>query len=278
MKTTSEIVDYLTEYFRAKNNNEDSAFLSEEIDDLIREMGEVIQARLSDVDMPYQVIWDEFTQAPEENAASLAGALEALFEAQPAVRERVDGFMRAVTAIEAEQSDLQPTEVPVEDSLKSEPGGLVPDEGEASQILADHKLEKNPPAYLYNNEREGFESDRQEPVSKPFMVGKNAQIIYVPTEEVQFPFMFMHLGRLSETSEDLKMEEKEIVSENLQEIRFQLTQKRAFDEEKMANAFERIWEVAPSYANALIESLQRNIDELPPETRHFIIQLHSPLH
>lgn len=277
MRTTSEIVHYLTRHFQEKVGGTDQNLLPEKVDGLIEEMADFISERLEE-DTPHKVVWDDFANDPEDNATSLAGILEMLFEAQPAVRERVRGFMQAVTAIEAQKSDQEYVPDNIEDDLKSSPGGLVPDEDEDSEILADHVVEKNPPAYLYGNERAGFESDRQAPVSKPFMVGKNAQIIYVPTEKVQFPFMFMHLGRLTETSEDLTLQEKQVVQEKLEEIRFQLTGERPVDEPKLANAFEAIWEVAPSYANALIESLQKNIEELPLETRDFIIQMHSPLH
>lgn len=277
MRTTTEIVNYLTRHFQEKKGQTEENLLPEEIDDLVQQMGDFLAERLEE-DTPHKVVWEDFSEEPEDNAASLAGILEALFEAQPAVRERVDGFMQAVTAHEVKQSDHEYTPEQIEDSLESEPGGLVSDEAEDSAILADSKTEQNPPAYLYDNERAGFESDRQAPVSKPFMVGKNAQIVYVPSENIQFPFMFMHLGKLSETSEKLSLDEKQIIQENLKEIRFQLTEERPYDEAAMANAFEDIWEIAPSYANALIESLQNNIEELPEKSRDFIIQLHSPLH
>jgi len=277
LRTTTEIVNYLTRHYQEKTGRTEENLLPEKIDGLVQQMGEFLSERLQE-DTPHKAVWDDFTAEPQDNAASLAGILEALFEAQPAVRERVDGFMQAVTAYEVKQSDHEYSQKQIEDSLRAEPGALVPDEAESSAILADSKTEKNPPAYLYNNERAGFESDRQAPVSKPFMVGKNAQVIYVPSEKIQFPFMFMHLGRLSETSEKLDLEEKQIMQENLEEIRFQLTKERPYDEAAMAKAFEVIWEIAPSYANALIESLQNNIDELPESTQDFIIQLHSPLH
>lgn len=277
MRTTSEIVNYLTRYYQERTGQTEENLLPEKVDDLVQQMGEFLEERLEE-DTPHKAIWDAFVEEPEDNAASLAGILEVLFEAQPGVRERVDGFMQAVTAYEVDQSETKLTEEKIEDSLEAEAGGLVPDDGENSAILADVEGEKNPPAYLYGNERAGFESDRQAPVSKPFMVGKNAQIVYVPSEKIQFPFMFMHLGRLSENSEKLSLEEKQIMQENLEEIRFQLTKERPYDETAMANAFEEIWEIDPSYANALIESLQNNIEELPQESQDFIIQLHSPLH
>ncbi len=276
MRTTSEIVRYLTRHYQEKNGEITEDLLPEQVNDLVNQMADFLEERLEE-DTPHKVIWDDFRSAPEDNAASLAGVLEPLFEAQPAVRERVDGFMQSVTAIEAQLSDQAPIEHP-EESLKARPGGLVPDNGEESSVMADTRQEKNPPAYLYNNERAGFESDREKPVSNPFMVGKNAQVIYMPNEEMQFPFMFMHLGRLSETSQDLNPQEKQTLQENLQEIRFQLTGKQPYDEAEIGNAFETIWETAPSYANALIESLQRHVDELPIETQDFIIQLHTPLH
>ena len=277
MRTTSEIVNYLTRHYQQQAGQIEEDLLPDQINDLVLQMGDFLAERLEE-DTPHQAIWDEFAQAPQDNAASISGVLEALFEAQPAVRERVNGFMQAVTALEVKNSDREYTEQDIEDKLQLEPGVLIPEEGETADILADRKVEKNPPAFLYGNERPGYESDRKAPVSKEFMVGKNAQIIYVPSEEMQFPFMFMRLGQLSESSQELTLQEKQIVQENLQEIRFELTGEREFDEEKMANAFESIWEVAPSYANALIESLQNHIEELPVETRDFIIQLQSPLH
>ena len=277
MRTTSEIVNYLTRHYQQEAGEIEKDLLPDKVNDLVQQMGEFLAERLAE-DTPHQAVWDDFKKAPEDNAASVSGILEALFEAQPAVRERVNGFMQAVTAIEAKNSDREYTEHDIEDKLQSEPGVLVPEAGETSDILADRKVEKNPPAFLYGNERQGYESDRQAPVSKEFMVGKNAQIIYVPSEEMQFPFMFMRLGQLTDSSQELTLQEKQIVQENLEEIRYELTGERKFEEEKMANAFETIWEVAPSYANALIQSLKNHIKELPVKTRDFVIQLQSPLH
>lgn len=277
MRTTSEIVNYLTRHYQQQSGAIEEDLLPEQINNLVVQMGEFLAVRLEE-DTPHKVVWDEFTENPEDNAASLSGVLEALFEAQPSVRERVNGFMQAITALEAKNSDMEYTPVDVEDKLQSETDALISEDGEPSDILADQKVEKNPPAYLYGNERQGYESDREAPISNEFMVGENAQIIYVPSEEMQFPFMFMHLGQLTETSQELNHHEKQVVQNNLEEIRFELTGEREFDEDKMANAFQTIWEIAPSYANALIESLKNHIEELPVETRDFIIQLHSPLH
>ena len=277
MRTTSEIVAYLTRHYQEKTGEIQEDLLPEAINDLIQDMGAFLEEHLEE-DTPHKLAWDAFAQNPEENAASLAGILEAVFEAQPAVRERVDGFMQKVTAIETKHSTRTRPQIRIENKLQAEPGNLITDEAEESAILADKEVQKNPPAFLYGNEQAGFESERELPESNEFLVGKNAQIIYMPSEKMQFPFMFMRLGQLSESSKNLTIKEKQIVQENLQEIRFQLTEERPFDATKMANAFEAIWEVAPSYANALIASLQDHIDELPVKTRDFIIQLHSPLH
>jgi hypothetical protein len=277
LRTTSEIVNYLTRHYQEQAGKIEENLLPEQINDLAQQMGEFLAERLEE-DTHHKVVWADFIENPEENAASVSGILEALFEAQHAVRDRVDGFMQAITALEAKNSDLDYTELEIEDKLISEPGDLIPEEGETSAIQADRKVEKNPPAFLYGNEQEGVESDRQAPVSKEFMVGKNAQIIYFPSEEMQFPFMFMQLGQLTDRSKDLMLHDKQIVQENLEEIRSELIGERPFDEEKMANAFETIWEVAPSYANALIESLINHIDKLPVETQEFILHLRSALH
>jgi hypothetical protein len=94
-----EIVKYLTRHYQEKAGDKTENLLPEQIDNLVNQMGEFLKERLEE-GTPHHAIWDDFTSAPEENAASLAGILEPLFEAQPAVRERVNGFMRGVTAIE----------------------------------------------------------------------------------------------------------------------------------------------------------------------------------
>lgn len=277
MKTANEIVNYMQRHYRQQRGESLAVPLSPKIDDLVGDMGEFLSQRLEE-DTPHKAIWPDFTQSPVDNAASLAGILEALFEAQPGVRERVDGFMQAITALEAEESEREFGKKEVlEDSLEARAGAIVPDEAEGSAKLADGRQEKNPPAYLYDNARAGFENVEDKPVSNPFMVGKDAQIIYLPEEEMKFPFMFMQLGRMSATSEDLSQVEKQTIQEHLEEIRGQLVGDRAFDDAVMAQAFQTIWKIAPSYANVLIESLQDHIDELPVETRDFIIQLKTPL-
>jgi hypothetical protein len=184
--------------------------------------------------------------------------------------------MRAITAVEVNMTSRRTPENPTE-SLKGRAGqrpGL--DEG-AQELIANGRQEKNPPAYLYGNERAGFENVQEKPTPKSFMAGKNAQLIDIPDDEAQFPFMFMHLGRVTESAEDLNPAEKKLIQHQLQLIRCQLEGDCPFDDEALAQAFEAIWEKAPIYANTLIKSLQDHVDELPIETQAFIIQLHTPL-
>lgn len=276
MRTSSEIVMYLTWYYQGKNGAKTNQLLSPEVFDIIEELTAFLEQRLAD-DTPHKAIWDEFKQFPEESAPSLTGILEAVFEAQPAVRKRVDGYMQAVTAIEAQYQDQPTTQDELLDSLKSEPGSLVPDDGKASQIQADSRQENNPPAYLYGNQQAGFETVQELPQPNDFMVGKNAQVINLPNEKMQFPSMFMRLGQMSDASKNLTLSEKRTLQSNLEEIQLQLTEKKPFDEAKIAGAFETIWEIAPAYANSLIQSLQSDITELPLNARAFIIQLDSHL-
>lgn len=277
MKTAAEIVTYLIRHYQEKSGKVPKNLLPEKIDDLVGQMGNFLETRLEE-DTPHKVIWDEFKDQPEDNSASLIGILEALFEAQPAVRERVNGFMQEVTTIEAKGPNESETKRGVGSNLKSEAGGLITDRDENADMLADSKLEKNPPAYLYGNERPGFESSPQAPVSKPFMVGENAQIVFDPTVKVQFPSLFEHLTELVETSEDLSIENKNQLQENLQKIRYQLTGKQSYQEPEVAQSIESIWEISPTIADALIQSLQSDIEALPIDARDFIIQMHTPLH
>ncbi len=274
MRTTAEIGNYLTRYYQEINGQIQENLLPEKVNGLVSQMGEFLSKKISE-DTPHQAVWQAFINQPDENAASLSGILEAVFEAQPAVRDRIDGFMQAISAMEADRTPHSGSTSMIEESLKSEAGGLVSDGGKASEILADERVEKNPPAYLYGNERPGFESDRQGPVSKPFMVGENAQIVYVPDASLPFPGLFSELDQLIDTSERLDPDEKENLQQNLQVIRQNLTDDINFNEEKTANAIQTMWDVFPSMANALIESLKNNINQLPLETRDFIIQFQS---
>lgn len=275
MRTANEIVNYLVRHYQEKTGKVPENLLPDQIDDLVDQMGHMLEKRMEE-DTPYKNVWEDFKDQPQENATYLAGALEPLFEAEPAVRERVDGFMRKITAIEVEESDHSYTEQEIESDLKSEPGGLTPDDGKKSAILADKAVEKNPPAYLYGNEQQNYESARQMPVSKPFMVGKNAQIVFVPDTNVSLPGLLEHFGDLVNTAKDLDENLKQSIQEYLETIQFQLSGEQAYVEEELAQSFEAIWEEAPSYADALIKALQDDVDSLPVEARDFIIQLHTP--
>lgn len=275
MRTANEIVNYIVRHYQEKSGQITENLLPVRIDDLVDQMSHFLEVRLEE-DTPYKNVWDDFVNKPEENASYLAGVLEPVFEAQPAVRERVDGFMRQITAIEVEQSDHDYTEQEIENDLQSESGGLMPDDGKNSSILADKKVEKNPPAYLYGNERQNYESARQAPVPKPFMIGKNAQIVFVPDASVSLPGVLDHFAELVDTSPDLNEGAKQRIHEHLETIQFQLSGKQSYDEEELAQTLEAIWEEAPSYADALLKALQADLDSLPVEARDFIIQLHTP--
>lgn len=274
MKTASEIVEYLVQHYQRVNGDRLENPLPPQVDDLVADMGAMLEERLEE-DTPYQSAWDAFRQAPINESASLTGVLEALFEAQPGIRERVDSFMRAITALEVQDAHLNGSREAIEESLQ-----LGATDGEVldlqnPDLVADERQEKNPPIYLYGNERAGFESDRVAPSANPFMVGKNAEIIYAPTTAIRFPFLFMHLGQLSEDSQNLEVSEKEVVSRNLDLIHRQLTGSSDFDERKMTDALNEIRSIAPTYASTLIESLQDHLDELPEETQPFISVLNQ---
>jgi hypothetical protein len=276
LKTVAEIVNYLTRHYQEKEDILNENLLPEPVDDLVGQMGRFLKTRLEE-DTPHKVVWDEFLNQPEEKSASLTGILEALFEAQPGVRERVDGFMREITAIEAENSDHTELQGGLESNLNAEPGGFIPDDSKDAAILADNEAEKNPSIYLYGNERADFESTPEAPVSKPFMIGKNAQIVFNPEAKAQFPEIFDHLFKTIETSKSLNSQDKHDLQENLQEIHSQLTGEKSYIEQDLAQSIQGMWEVEPSYANALIKSLQNDVSALPIEAQKFIIQLHTPL-
>jgi hypothetical protein len=267
MRTSSEIVDYLVRHYQGKNQNVNN-LLSPFINDLIAQLGEYLETRLEN-NSPHKAVWDDFTKEPMDNAASLSGILEAIFEAQPAVRDRVNGFMRKVTALEKDETEGKIISSGIESSLKSEAGAIVSDD--SSGILAETKEEKNPSLYLYGNEQAGFESERRLPVSNPFMIGKNAQIVYVPTGEVEFPAMFDHLINLSDNSKKLTQEKKQDIQVKLYTIRSLLVGDSSFEDQELTNLIESLWEIAPEYANALIKALQKNIDALPIDAQRIII-------
>lgn len=277
LKTASEIVNYLTRHYQEKSGYVPENLLPEIIDDLVGQMGLFLETRLEE-DTPYKAVWDEFAQSPEDNSASLVGILEALFEAQPSVRERVNGFMREITAVETKESDNLSLESTIRSELNSETTGLSASAGEITDTQDSNNIEKNPPTYLYGNERAGFEASPQAPISQAFLVGENAQIVYNPAARVQFPGLFDHLSKLVETSKDLNLRDKRKLQKNLKIIRLQLTGKQAYEEKDVTQSINAIWEISPSLAGALIESLQSDLEALPSKSRSFIVQLNKPNH
>jgi hypothetical protein len=209
---------------------------TDRVNDLLQQMGEFLSERLEEK-TPHKAIWNDFTKEPQENAASLAGILEALFEAQPAVRRRVDGFMNKITALEAQQGDHQDVKPGLEDDLRSEIGEIRFINDESETRLAPDGTEKDHPAYLYGNERAGFDAIQKEPDSTTNRIGEDTQIILVPDENVPYPHIFTHLNQAIEQSNVLSIDEKHQLQEHLNEIRLQLIGESAYDEVKLANAF-----------------------------------------
>jgi len=277
LKTASEIVNYLTRHYQKKSEDVPENLLPEKIDGLAEQMGQFLETRLEE-ETPHKVVWDEFSQSPEKNSASVVGILETLFEAQPSVRERVNGFMREITAVETKETDNLSLESTIRSELNSETAGLSASTGEITDTQDSDNMEKNPPTYLYGNERAGFEASPQAPITQAFQVGENAQIVYNPAAKVQVPSLFDHLSNLIETSKDFNLMDKRKLQENLKVIGLQLTGKLAYEEQEVAQSINAIWEISPSLADALIESLQSDIDVLPSKSRGFIVQLHTPFH
>lgn len=239
-------------------------------------MGEFLSERLES-DTPHKVIWNEFIEEPEENAASLAGILEALFEAQPAVRNRVDGFIRKITALEAHQSDHQDLEPGAEDTLRTEMGEVRFINDDSGVAVAQEGVEADHPAYLYGNEKAGVEEVQKEPEPKTINLGDEVQIIETPDEKVPYPHILTHMVNVIEQSDNLSIDDKHQLNEQLNEVRRQLLRESPYDEKKMTHAFQRIWEIDGSIADALIEGLKRDIEKLPIQIQGFIIQLRTSL-
>jgi len=239
-------------------------------------VGEFLSERLQE-DTPHKVIWNEFVEEPKENAASLTGILEALFEAQPGVRKRVDGFFRKITALEAHQSDHQDVEPGVEDALKTDIGEVRFINDDSGDVIAQEDVEADHPAYLYGNEKAGVEDVQKKPEPKTINLGDDAQIIENPDENVPYPHIFPHLDNVIEQSDNLSIDEKHQLNEQLNEVRRQLLGESTYDEKKMTHAFQRIWEIDESIAHALIEGLKRDIEKLPIHSQGLIIQLRTPL-
>ena len=238
-------------------------------------MGEFLSERLKEK-TPHKAIWDEFVLTPEENAPSLAGILEALFEAQPAVRRRVDSFMQKITALEAQQSDYQEVKPGFEDSLSTETGEVQFSFKESGERISLKSAETDRKSYLYGNAREGFNTVQKGPGSKKINMGDDVQIVLTPDEKIPYPRIFTHLKNAIDQSDTLNIDDKHHLQEQINEIHLQLTGDSAHDEVKMANAFEDIWEIEPSYSHALIESLKRDMEKLPIHSQGLIIQLQIP--
>ena len=108
MRTTSEIVSYLTRYYQSQSSRIEENLLPEHVNHLVNQMDNFLENKLEE-GSPHQAVWDDFSEHPGEHAASVTGVLEAVFEAQPAVRKRITGFTKAITAIESLRSDAQDT-------------------------------------------------------------------------------------------------------------------------------------------------------------------------
>jgi hypothetical protein len=257
---------------KSKNDAMSTNANIEQVNNLLQQMGEFLSERLEEK-TPHKAIWNEFTKEPLEKAASLAGILEALFEAQPAVSRRVDGFMQKITTLEAMQVDHQDVKPGIEGALNTEIGEMQLLNDDSGKRIAPKGNEKGHPVYLYGNERAGFDNVQKSPESKTNHNGDDTQIILIPDGNVPYPRIFTHLVNAIGQSHFLSIDDKHHLQGHLNEIRRQLIGESAYDEVKLANAFQNIWQTQTEYSDALIKSLKRDIEKLPIQTQGFINQL-----
>jgi hypothetical protein len=109
----------------------------------------------------YASLWDQFEAEPQQTATELAGALEALIEADPALARRMEAFLeeyhRAAAHIPTEEG-VSEEEALEEQALEQEAAGATQPEGGPYQPVDSPGDYNESGTYLYGNLRPGVDS------------------------------------------------------------------------------------------------------------------------
>ena len=219
MIKTNEIVNHLVRYFSDGQPELEAEAMSPQVEELVNQLGNFVGKRMQD-HPPFKEVWEGFVDNPGVYTTFLVIALESLFNKEPDVYHRVNHLLEKITdakVITAEKGLLvKKIDIEVQDEDKR----LIPEDDSFPIVLIGNGQDGN----SQQKDDKSIEDNQIVLGPSSLMVQKSSEIIYSPARETKLPFMFMSLGNLLDTSENLSLEDRQAIETHLDNIRFLVTE------------------------------------------------------
>jgi hypothetical protein len=264
VRTTNEIVNHLARYFVSNKTEINKEPLPPKVVELVGQLDDFLGNRLRE-NPPFREVWDGFVNDPEVYATFLVVALESIFNTDRTVHQRVDHLLEKIriTGFRTSSDELNLLDIDTDSQYGD--FGWTSDVDNHSIVLIGNQRDQFPKINNLNGGKALTDGS-----SSALMIRRNSEIVNLPIQETKLPFMFMSLGQLLDSSDDLSFDDKLEIEEHLNIIWAQLTGNSPFDEKILTKEIDGIKQIDSMFADALVDALQSHIDDLPDGSREFI--------
>jgi hypothetical protein len=217
------------------------------------EMRELLNYRLQEEDVTnLQSLWQDFQTDPGSADAELAGALETLVEADPAMKRRLEehlvDYRRVLAHPRASRGGSGQGTVAADFT-----GPIDGDEEQIRDLAHD---EMGDGAYLYGNVRPGVETNDPNVGDGILEAGEDAQVITLGIDAEDLPLFFDRLSARIADHPELTPVEKNEVRAELQSLQNEVARGDGADVTRLVDEIRSIQETAPDIGAILLERLR----------------------
>lgn len=254
--TIQETIRILRLFVEGEHENLRQQYGSEAVA-VAHDMERVLQERL-ETESAYASLWDAFEMNPDDAAAKLNGALEAMVEADPALGRRLNAlteeFHEVIAPPGAARPDLTPEEVTSTD--------VVPD----TTTTSGEKYGDDAGAYLRGNLKPGAEalSERAGSSTAAIERGEGTSVFKEPTALTTLPQYFDDLHDAIEAYPKGDAADKERLHHAISEIEAALTEESRPTLSTLQEKTAIIEKLAPEISTDLQTRLDQFLSDQQP--------------
>ena len=219
----------------------------------VRDLIDVLRVELGG-QLDYDTLWAEFEEAPRETAADLAGALEAMIEADPGLAEKLEALMEEYYATSRPAGNSVGAEMPESDT--SEFVSRREDRIERHEVEPrSHTDVAGEGTYLYGNVRSGDDVTFQ----KALEVGPDVLEVRRELETLSFDVdgLFQQLRVTVDEEMGLSDEVKNEVRQALKALQTEIMLGGEADEDAIVTHLRHLGELDPDLLALVLTGLRR---------------------
>jgi len=214
----------------------------------------------------YDALWAEFEAAPGETAPDLAGALEAVIEADPGLAEKLEALIKEYYAAGRQEDETIGPEMAEPRSSEFVPGEKARIQAHEAEPRS-HTDTAGEGTYLYGNVRAGDVTVGKalEPGPDVLEVREEHQMLGFDVHEL-FQQLQVTIGGQLELSE----QEKDELREHLERLESQLMLGEEAEEARIVEHLRRLGAADPDFLALLLEGLRHTQTEAQATVKNAI--------